>query len=104
MLDWIERRVLRQRELQQGADADLLRDNRKRWKLSWVLLGSSFVLIGVQTMIVLSDPFHRIAVALTMILFVAGHCWDTGPGQKNRFLISLILRNRQTCSSSSPLL
>jgi hypothetical protein len=72
MLDWIERRVLRQRELQQGADADLLRDNRKRWKLSWVLLGSSFVLIGVQTMIVLSDPFHRIAVALTMILFVAG--------------------------------
>jgi hypothetical protein len=72
MWDWFERRLQRQRELQQGADADLLRDNRRRWKLCSSLFGCSLLLLGIQAAVKLSDPWHGIAVALTMGCFLAG--------------------------------
>jgi hypothetical protein len=47
MLEWLDRWQQRQRELQNGADADLVRDNRRRWKYSLALFVCSFSLIGI---------------------------------------------------------
>ncbi|HTZ33282.1 MAG TPA: hypothetical protein VMH31_12550 [Methylomirabilota bacterium] len=66
MANWLERRVQRQAELQNGADADLIRENRARARigvasllaglgLSWIqhqlhvtgVLGTIFVLVGM---------------------------------------------------------
>src|SRR5215472_19175587 len=72
MWEWLERWQQRQRELRQGVDADLVRDNRRRWKLSWFLFGCSFLLIGIQAGIKFPEPWHRVAVAITMVFFVGG--------------------------------
>ena len=72
MLDWLDRWQQRQRELQNGADADLVRDNRRLWKFSLALLVCSFLLIGIQAAVKFSDPWHTIAVTLTMVFLVGG--------------------------------
>lgn len=72
MWEWLRRWQERQRELQQGVDADLVRDNRRRWKLCWCLFGCAFLLIGIQSVIKFSDPWHRVAVVLTMVFFAGG--------------------------------
>lgn len=72
MWDWLERQRKRQRDLQNGADADLVRENRRRWKIAYTLFGISFFLVGVQALIRLPDTWHRVMVALTMVLFTVG--------------------------------
>ena len=62
MWDWLERKQTRLRELHQGADADLVRANRRRWKLSWLLFVASFFLIGIQLAVKPSGLWHDIAV------------------------------------------
>jgi hypothetical protein len=72
MWDWLERRQRRQRELRQGTDADLVRANRRRWKLSWSLFVASFLLIGIQAAVKLSDPWHDVAVGLFVVCLGGG--------------------------------
>jgi hypothetical protein len=72
MWEWLERWQRRQRDLQEGADADLVRDNRRRWKICWWLMGCSFILIGIQAVVKFSDPWHTIAVTVTMVCLVGG--------------------------------
>src|ERR1700733_11344821 len=72
MLDWLHRWQQRQRELQKGADAGLVRTNRRRWQFCFALFACSFLLIGIQAKVNLSDPWHTIAVTLTMISLVGG--------------------------------
>jgi len=72
MWQWLERGLHRQLEIEQGADADLFRNNRRRWKLSWSLLGCFFLLMGVQAVVALNGRWQAVAVAITMLFFVAG--------------------------------
>jgi protein-S-isoprenylcysteine O-methyltransferase Ste14 len=72
MLRWLERWQQRDRELREGVDADLVRDNRKRWKRAFCLITCGLFLFGVQSVIKLSGYWHDIAVAITMIFFSAG--------------------------------
>ena len=72
MLDWLDRWQQRHSELQNGADADLVRDNRRRWKFSLALLVCSFLLVGIQAAVKFPDPWHTIAVTLTIVFFVGG--------------------------------
>ena len=44
-MGWFERWSHRQDELAQGADADLVRDNRKRYRLAFSLLGFAILLL-----------------------------------------------------------
>jgi hypothetical protein len=66
MWDWLERWQQRQHELQQGVDADLVRANRRRWKLSWSLFAASFLLIGIQAKVNLSNAWREVALCLFM--------------------------------------
>jgi hypothetical protein len=72
MWGWLERWQQRQRELKHGVDADLVRDNRRRWKLSWCLLGCCFALIGIQAVLKPSGPWDRVAEVLTAVCFIGG--------------------------------
>jgi hypothetical protein len=72
MWEWLHRYYERQREIQQGADADLFRENQKRWRRSWLLFGCSFLLIAVQSLVKFSGNWHSIFVVLTMVFFVGG--------------------------------
>jgi hypothetical protein len=72
MLEWLDRWQQRQRELQNDADADLVRDNRRRWKYSLALFVCSFSLIGIQVAVNLPGPWHTFAVTLTMVFLVGG--------------------------------
>jgi hypothetical protein len=72
MWEWLQRYYQRQREIQQGADADLFRENQKRSQLSWSLLGCSFLLIAIQAIIKFFGIWHTILVVLTMMFFVSG--------------------------------
>ena len=71
MWDWIQRSLLRQRDLQQGVDADLVRANRQKWKLFALLLGLTFVSFGIQALVEFSGLLHTVAVGITTALFIA---------------------------------
>jgi hypothetical protein len=68
MWDWIHRSQQRQRDLQQGVDADLVQANRRRWKLCAWLFGLFFVSIGVQAFAKFSGIVDRIALGITAVL------------------------------------
>ena len=72
MWEWLERQRQRDREIRQGADADLFRDNRRRWKLVWCLFACAFLFFGIESVIPLSGRWHSIAVGLTIVCFAGG--------------------------------
>jgi hypothetical protein len=72
MWNWFERSGQRQRDLDRGVDADLVRDNRKKWKLCYWLLGCGFALMGVNAMVHLTGVWDHIAIALTMASVIGG--------------------------------
>jgi hypothetical protein len=86
MWKWLKRYHQRQRELRQGVDAYLARDNRRHWKLCGKLFGCSLPLVGVQAKVDLRDPWHSVAVALTMIFFIASPVLEYWARAESRFL------------------
>lgn len=86
MLDWLRRWQLRQRELQNGVDADLVRTNRRRWKVCLALFACSFLLIGIRAKVNLSDSWHTIAVTLTTIFLVGGMLMGRWASAEQSFL------------------
>jgi len=83
MWDWLHRWRQRELDLRQGVDADLVRANRRRWKLCAWLFGLSFLCIGILAVAKFQGIMNQIAVAITVGLFVGamilGHwarSWD----------------------------
>jgi hypothetical protein len=72
MNSWFERRRRRRRNLAHGADADLVRDNRRRYRLAFGLLGLGTLLWFFGAEISVLGVLHSIVVALGMVSFVAG--------------------------------
>jgi hypothetical protein len=72
MLDWFCRSRKRQDELANGVDADLVRDNRNRSRISLYLIGFALLLGAAQTKLSLTGIWRSIATALTIVLFVGG--------------------------------
>jgi hypothetical protein len=72
MWGWQERWHQRQRDLAHGADADLFRDNRKRYRRSYALTGCGIVLGLVGAKIKLPGALHIIVVTLAIVLLLAG--------------------------------
>ena len=72
MWGWLERRHQRQRELASGADADLFRDNRRRYRRSYALTGCGIMLGLVSAKIKLPGALHVIVVTLAIVLLLAG--------------------------------
>ena len=86
MWDWFARWNERQRQLQSGVDADLVRDNRKRWKLSIVMFVCSFLLIGIHSQVNFPQLWSRLIAVLTGLFFVCGVVLARWAGAQDYFL------------------
>ena len=70
-MNWLERWRQRQDLLSHGVDADLIRDNRKRYKLAFGLLGFAFLLgVLVANVHVVETPRLIVGVIASACLLV----------------------------------
>ena len=81
-----ERQQVRQPELAQGVDADLVRANRKRYKLAFGLLGFGLVLIFLNAEVHLPDVFRIIVVGAAMAAWITGIVMAKWARQEQIFL------------------
>jgi len=72
MWNWLERRVQRQNELDRGVDADLIRDNRKRFRLSWWSFSLGALLVAIDVLVQLPNWFHKTIYFLAFGFLVSG--------------------------------
>jgi len=72
MWGWLRRYLQRQRELAQGVDADLVADNRWRYKLAFALFGGALLLGLLTASLNLVGITRLFMMTLASILFVAG--------------------------------
>jgi hypothetical protein len=88
MWDWFHRWRQRERDLEQGVDADLVLANRRRWKLCAWLFGISFLSLGIRALAKFQGTLNKIATAIAVLLFfsamILGHwarSWDAFLGK-----------------------
>ena len=72
MWDYLERCRQRYIDLKQGADADLVQDNNKRWKRSLIMIAFGFLLMGILSYVKLPEPWDKVVIVATIILFIGG--------------------------------
>ena len=72
MSGWLQRWCQRQRDLSQGVDSDLVRDNRRRYKLSVGLLGLGILLILFGAKVHSPSTLRWILVGIAAMSFLAG--------------------------------
>jgi hypothetical protein len=85
-VDWWERKQKKRRELAQGVDADLVRDNRRRWLCSSGLLGLGFLLLFVRHKVAAPSPFRPILTALAVVTLIIGVVLNEWARWEHRFL------------------
>jgi hypothetical protein len=72
MFGWIRRWNQRQRDLTQGVDADLVRENRRRYKLAFGLLGLGLLLVLLGAKVHIPSILRWILSATAGLSFLAG--------------------------------
>jgi hypothetical protein len=70
-MNWWTRQQRRQQELAEGADADLVRDNRKKLLWGWALFGSSLALAFVFTKVGIRGILARVGMVLAIGMMLA---------------------------------
>jgi hypothetical protein len=72
MSSWFKRWRQRERDLIRGVDADLVSDNRKRYRLAFGLLGLGFLLSLLDAKVQIPSALRLIVVGMATVSFVAG--------------------------------
>ena len=81
MPGWVERWQKRRRELAEGADADLIQSNRRRFRVAFGLIGLAFVLGLIDA------KFHfpaMLEVAIRVLQRDSGTCARSSRAVKSR--------------------
>ena len=86
MSSWFERWRQRQRDLAQGVDADLIRDNRNRYKLAFGLIGFAFLLSLLASKIQNTSTLRMIIVGMAVVSLVVGFLLAAWARQEAAFL------------------
>jgi hypothetical protein len=86
MSNWFRRWRQRQRDLARGVDADLVRQNRNRFKLAFGLWGVGFLLSLLRNKASISGVLGSIAQYASVALIFAGIFLGFWAGQVNAFL------------------
>lgn len=86
MSSWFERWPQRQRDLRQGVDADLVRDNRNRYRLAFGLIGFGFLLGLLDAKIQIPGTLRLIVVGMAIASAVAGFSLAAWARQEGAFL------------------
>jgi hypothetical protein len=85
-MNWFQRWRKRQYELASGVDADLVRDNQKRYRLAFGLFGLGFALGFLVAKIRFPDTFRLIVSVAASVSVVAGFVLAAWAGQEAAFL------------------
>jgi hypothetical protein len=86
MNNWWSRQAQRDRDIAAGADADLVRDNQKRFRLSYVLIGTAAALALINQLLHLVGRIADICFGLSIALMVAGFLSFKWAQAESRFL------------------
>jgi hypothetical protein len=72
------------RSAARGADADLVRDNNKRWKFSFLASACGLLLLGILIYVKLPGPSQKIVATIAAITIIGGlmlarwaRAWDS---------------------------
>ena len=72
MLEWFGRYLRRQRELAAGVDADLVRSNRRKFRLASSLFVLASLLLGIDRVVKPRGLIQEVFVWVTGVLFLGG--------------------------------
>jgi membrane glycosyltransferase len=86
MIGWIRRWNQRQRDLTQGVDADLVRANRKRYKLALGLLALALLLMLLCAKVQIPSALLWILSAAATVFFLASLFLGLWAQQEDAFL------------------
>src|SRR5277367_3592522 len=86
MLNWLTRGEKRRRDLANGADADLVRDNRSRFRLSLCLVVAAFLLSWLRSVLHMKGRFSGVVICAAMGSLIAGFIGMMWAGEESRFL------------------
>jgi hypothetical protein len=70
-MSWLRRKLQRRYDLARGVDADLVRANRKKWKLAAALLGLAFLIAWIAQKLPLSPAMHAALILAAGVLGIA---------------------------------
>ena len=87
MSNWFERFRERERDLAEGADADLVRDNRNRDKVAFGLIGFACLLSWLSSAkIQIPSTLRSIVAGLAIVSFLVGFFLALWARQEDAFL------------------
>jgi hypothetical protein len=72
MWNWLERRLQRQDDLDRGVDSDLVRGNRKKWKIAALLFAVSMLFFGIRSLVLISARVQKVFDVIGATLLVLG--------------------------------
>jgi hypothetical protein len=85
-MSWLRRTLQRRYDLARGVDADLVRANRKRWKLAAALFCLAFLVAWITQKLPLSQAMHSAANIAAGGLGIAGFVLFKWAWAEERFL------------------
>jgi|ERR1700689_4187121 hypothetical protein len=86
MSSWLGRWSKRKSDLAQGADADLVRDNRNRYKFAFGLIGLGFLLELLGSKIQIPSILRSIVLGMTLVSVIGGFLLAVWARQEAAFL------------------
>jgi hypothetical protein len=86
MSSWLERWRKRKSDLAHGVDADLVRDNRNRYKLAFGLIGLGFLLGLLDSKIQIPSTLRSIVVGMVFMSIIGGFLLAAWARQEDAFL------------------
>jgi hypothetical protein len=86
MSTWFRRVRERQRDLAQGADADLIRQNSNRYRLALGLIGFGLLLTLLDAKTKISGTLRLLVVGMAILSIVAGFLLAAWARQERAFL------------------
>ncbi|MGB7120665.1 MAG: hypothetical protein WBE02_13120 [Bradyrhizobium sp.] len=86
MSSWLERWCKRESDLAQGADADLVRDNRNRYKFAFGLIGIGFLLGLLYSNIQIPNTLRSIVLGVALVSVIGGFLLAAWARQEEAFL------------------
>lgn len=101
MWDWLQRQDQRDRELDQGVDADLVQGSVRRWQWCDFLHGIWLLGFIVLDKVKLSGAWRSTVATLTIIALVISAIVSTWARLETGFSSDLILKSLRVCSSNS---
>ena len=86
MLDWLARREQRRRDLTSGADADLVHENRRRFRFSLCQVGAAFLLSWSRKVLHMEGWLSEVILCVAIAGLIGGFIGMKWAREESKFL------------------